>query len=247
MARTVSPAQIFPAIAGGLALVVAGALALAPLPPHPALAAEPGKLTVVELFTSQGCSSCPPADANLAAIADRPDVLALSFGVTYWDSLGWKDTFARPAFTERQKSYEFGLKQPSPFTPQIVVDGRADVVGVNRPELERLIARERLSGGPQITMRGDSVSVGAAQPPHGGGADVWLVRYDPATVQVPIKRGENGGRTLPLKHVVRQLVKLGRWNGHAAVFHATAAAAGLKTAVLVQEPSGGPILSALKL
>ncbi len=237
---------ILPAVAAGLALVVAVALAFSPMPPRPAMAATPGGLTVVELFTSQGCSSCPPADANLAAVAERPNVLALSFGVTYWDDLGWKDTFAKPAFTERQKSYEYGLKHSGPFTPQIVVDGRADVVGINRAELERLMAHGGLAGGPAISANGDAITVAAGAAPHGG-VDVWLVRYDPNTVQVPIKRGENGGRTLPLKHVVRQLTRLGGWNGHAVSFRAAPAPAGLKTAVLVQQSSGGPILSALKL
>src|SRR5690348_18078561 len=83
---------------------------------------------VVELFTSQGCSSCPPANASLAAVASRPDVLALSFGVTYWDYLGWKDTFAKPQFTDRQVAYEAGLGHSGPFTPQIVVNGSRDTV-----------------------------------------------------------------------------------------------------------------------
>jgi hypothetical protein len=93
--------------------------------------------TVVELFTSQGCSSCPPANANLAALSDRPGVLALSFSVTYWDQLGWKDTFAKPEFTERQVNYEPRLDHDGPFTPQIVVDGRADTIGNRLTALDR--------------------------------------------------------------------------------------------------------------
>src|SRR5438132_407188 len=92
-------------------------------------AASAGQPTVVELFTSQGCSSCPPANANLAVLSERPGVLALSFGVTYWDQLGWKDTFAKPEFTARQVTYETPLNRDGPFTPQIVVDGHADTVG----------------------------------------------------------------------------------------------------------------------
>ena len=119
---------------------------------HPAQSAP---LTVVELFTSQGCSSCPPANASLAAVASRPDVLALSFGVTYWDYLGWKDTFAKPQFTDRQVAYEAGLGHGGPFTPQIVVNGARDTVGNVQADVEHLIAGARLSG-PAISVTGNS-------------------------------------------------------------------------------------------
>ena len=232
------------ALAGGLAAVV-GALVTAVVAGH-ATPADPGRLVVVELFTSQGCSSCPPADANVLALSDRPNVLALSFAVTYWDQLGWKDTFARPAFTERQKSYEWALKHPAPFTPQVIVDGRADTVGINRAEIDDLIARESLAGGPNVSASANAISVSAGAAPRSG-ADVWLVRYDPRVQQVPIGRGENGGRTLPEKNVVRTLLRLGRWTGAAQTYSLPAPQAGLKTAVLVQGSSGGPILSALRL
>ena len=94
---------------------------------------------VVELFQSQGCSTCPPADANLARIADRPDVIALSYAVTYWDHLGWKDTFAQPKFTLRQYEYAQSLRHPNVFTPQVVVDGRKDGSGIDRTEFLRLV------------------------------------------------------------------------------------------------------------
>src|SRR5271165_539571 len=102
-----------------------------------------GQPTVVELFTSQGCSSCPPANANLATLSQRPGVLALSFGVTYWDQLGWKDTFAKPEFTQRQIAYEAPLSHDGPFTPQIVVDGHADTIGNRIGAIETLIAASR--------------------------------------------------------------------------------------------------------
>ena len=234
------------------AAAVAGLLGLAGLalmvtpPMGRAAPADPNRLVVVELFTSQGCSSCPPADANVLALSERPNVLALSFAVTYWDQLGWKDTFARPAFTERQKSYEWALKHPSPFTPQVIVDGRADTVGIDRREIEALIARESLAGGPAVSASAKTISVGAATAPHSG-ADVWLVQYDPRVQQVPIGRGENGGRTLPEKNVVRALTRLGRWSGSAQTYPLPVIQAGLKSAVLVQGSSGGPILSALRL
>src|SRR5512135_1935883 len=125
---------------------------------------------VVELFTSQGCSSCPPANASLAAISNRPDVLALSFGVTYWDYLGWKDTFARPEFTQRQIRYERGLGHDGPFTPQIVVNGTTDTVGNRLGDVEHIVAAAHLEG-PQIKLNGTTVLVGAAAPTSS--ADVW--------------------------------------------------------------------------
>jgi hypothetical protein len=213
----------------------------------PTLAADAGHPVVVELFQSQGCSSCPPANANLLTIVDRPDVLALSFGVTYWDQLGWKDTFAQPQFTARQWDYARALRHDNVFTPQIVVNGRADGVGADKGEFAALVARgDRGTGGPVVKIESGAVSVGAGAAPAGG-ADVLLVRYDPRTVQVPIRRGENGGRTLPHRNVVKALVRLGHWNGGAERFTLPPAAdPALKVAVLVQADKAGPILAAAK-
>ncbi|HEY5288813.1 MAG TPA: DUF1223 domain-containing protein [Caulobacteraceae bacterium] len=211
-----------------------------------AIAADGAHPTVVELFQSQGCSSCPPANANLMALIGRPDILALSFGVTYWDQLGWKDTFAQPTFTARQWDYAHALKHQSVFTPQVVVNGRRDGVGANPAELRALIvAGDRGVGGPSLSFRPGQAIVGAAPSPTGG-ADVWLVRYDPRIVQVPIQRGENAGRTLPHRDVVRQLTRLGHWRGRAASFDVAAASPGLATAILVQAGPGGPILAAAR-
>src|SRR5271170_1812679 len=128
----------------------------------PAVAADAAHPTVVELFQSQGCSSCPPANANVIALSDHPDLLTLSFGVTYWDQLGWKDTFASPQFTARQWNYARALRHTEVFTPQVVVNGRADVVGLDRHELEALIAREeKIASGPRVSIDGDSVAVGS--------------------------------------------------------------------------------------
>ncbi|MDQ7247063.1 DUF1223 domain-containing protein [Dongia sedimenti] len=203
---------------------------------------------VVELFTSQGCSSCPPANANLAAIADRPDVLALSFGVTYWDYLGWKDSFAKPEFTNRQYAYEHTLHRATAYTPQMVVNGEMDLIGNSAEELDRFIAAASNHGAavaPGIAFGASKVSIGAAPAP-GDTADVWLVRYDPNIVQVPVARGENGGRTLPHKNVVREFIRLGGWSGAAVNFELPPAADGLKTAILVQSAYTGPILAAAK-
>ena len=204
-------------------------------------------LTVVELFTSQGCSSCPPANANLATLAGRPDILALSFGVTYWDDLGWKDTFASKAYTDRQWDYAHGLRHPNVFTPQIVINGRKDVVGTTLGEIDRAAkALPPLSGGPSVTVAADTVSLGASAKPTKP-ATVWLVRYDPAIVQVPIKRGENTGKTLPHRNVVRELTKLGVFNGSAQTLRLPLSVqTNLKTAILIQVGPGGPILAAAK-
>jgi hypothetical protein len=212
----------------------------------PALAQAPGApVQVVELYTSQGCSSCPPANAAVAQLSARPEILALSFGVTYWDDLGWKDTFAQSKFTDRQWAYARGLKHNNVATPQVVVNGRTDVVGQNVPEIEGALRRAALTvGGPQVTLTPGHVAIAGAAPVRA--ADVWLVRYDPNTVQVPIKRGENTGKTLPHKNVVRELTRLGTWTGGPKSYAVPAGPAGLKTAVLVQAGPGGPILAAAK-
>ncbi|MER9342408.1 DUF1223 domain-containing protein [Mesorhizobium sp. M0601] len=200
-------------------------------------------LTVVELFTSQGCSSCPPANANLIKVKDRPGVLALSFNVTYWDYLGWKDTFGKEEFTQRQVRYEPSLGRSGPFTPQVVVNGRADAVGARPGEIEQLISSGGHGDGPSLSLAGGKVSIGAGPVP-GGKADVWLVRYGKGVVEVPVARGENTGRTLPHANVVHSLTRLGSWTGDATALPLPAATGGLSTAVLVQVPGGGPILAA---
>ncbi|HZC16607.1 MAG TPA: DUF1223 domain-containing protein [Caulobacteraceae bacterium] len=228
---------------GGLISAMAGLAALsAASAPTVATAADAAHPTVVELFQSQGCSDCPPANANVLTLADRPDVLTLSWQVTYWDQLGWKDTFGQPAFTSRQWDYARGLGHSDVATPEVVVNGRADVVGNRRDEIVDLIRREdRGDSGPRVTITGDHVTIAGA----GAHAVVVLVRYDPNIIQVPIRRGENGGLTLPHKNVVREVVKLGDWNGGSRTYALPAAGRpGLKTAVLVQAGQGGPILAA---
>ena len=223
--------------AGVTVMVIAGA-------PSTATAADAAHPEIVELFQSQGCSSCPPANANVLAIADRPDVLALSWQVTYWDQLGWKDTFASPAFTARQWDYAHGFHRREVATPEVVVNGRADIVGSNRSELEDLLHwADRGDGGPTVAISGDRVTVGGG----GSGGVVVLVRYDPNILQVPIRRGENGGRTLPHKNVVREVVQLGDWNGGRRTYALPAPGRpGLKTAVLVETAPGGAILAAAR-
>ncbi|WP_188795126.1 DUF1223 domain-containing protein [Dyella nitratireducens] len=204
----------------------------------------PSKLVVVELFQSQGCSSCPPAEDNLNALADVPGVLALSYGITYWDGLGWKDTFATDAYTERQWRYAHHHQRDTVWTPQVYINGHTDLVGTNRAQLNEVIHQAQ-SAGPAIAWpAGDRVDV-AASPGHYEASDVWLVRYDPRTLHVPVGGGENSGRTLDQRNVVRELVHLGEWKGNDAAFSLPAPSQpGLDTAVLVQVQGGGDILSA---
>ena len=225
-----------PAIA--LSLALAGA---------PAGAADARHPLVIELFQSQGCSSCPPANANLFAWAARDDALALNFAVDYWDSLGWKDTFARPVFTARQWAYARALGHGEVYTPQTIVNGRADVTGADAAELQALAKREdRGPGGPDLSIEAGRATIGAGEAPPGG-ADVWLARYDPATREVAVKRGENAGRLLPHAHVVVDLLLLGQWRGEPVRFDLPAKTdPRLLDAVLVQAAGTGPILAAVK-
>lgn len=201
------------------------------------------KLVVVELFQSQGCSSCPPANANVIAAAERGDVLALSYHVTYWDHLGWKDTFAKPAFTERQRAYARTLGS-GVYTPQVVVNGRADLVGSDRGALDTAIRRNlRPPFELKIVATPGAVTVGAAA--SRSPSDVWLVRYDPRITQVPIRRGENGGRTLPHRNVVQEIVRLGSWSGAERRYDLPASKdPALRAAILVQRSDIGAIVAA---
>jgi hypothetical protein len=166
-------------------------------------------------------------------------VIALSFAVDYWDELGWKDTFARPAYTARQWDYAKGLGRRNVATPQMVIGGRRDIVGQNRAEIDRSIAA--VPRPLAITMVDEAATV-----PKGPAAkaEVWLVRYDPRVRAVAIKRGENNGKTLPHRNIVTELKRLGEWTGEAKTYGLPAASdAQLRTAVLVQA-RGGPILAA---
>ena len=212
----------------------------------PAFSLEQKPLTVVELFQSQGCSDCPPANANVMALSGRSDLLTLSFGVTYWDQLGWKDTFASPQYTARQWDYARGLHHSNVYTPQVIVNGRADIVGRDRKELDALIARQADDQAhrslPSLTLTQDAATISAG--PRGN-HDVWLVRFNPAIENVPIARGENEGITLPHRNVVKQLVKLGAWTGAPARYALPAAPQPrLRQAVLVQSGPGGAIVAA---
>jgi hypothetical protein len=208
------------------------------------VATEKKNLVVVELFESQGCPSCPPADKNLTALAGRPQVLALSFGVTYFDDSDWKDTFASEAYTSRQWLYAHYQHRNTVWTPQVYVNGHTDIDGANRAALNKGIDQAR-SHGPAITWpSADHVEI-KSEPGQREASEVWLVRYDPRTLHVPIGGGANRGQTLDQTHVVRELIRLGAWQGDDVVFSLPPPLlSGLDDAVLVQVKDGGDILSA---
>jgi hypothetical protein len=169
---------------------------------------------VLELFTSQGCSSCPPADKLLGEYAKRDDVLALSFNVDYWDYLGWKDTLGNPENTERQRSYAAARGDGQVYTPQIVVNGVDHVVGSNRSAVEAALKRD---GGLPVSIKleekDDAITVTVDD--NGAAIDhaaLWFVIYR-SEVTVPIERGENTGKTITYSNVVKKLRPIAMWNG----------------------------------
>ena len=201
----------------------AGYSALIALAPLVALAAAPAPASaevksVIELFTSQGCSSCPSADRLLGEYAARPDVLALSYNVDYWDYLGWKDTLASPDNTQRQRDYSAGRGDNGEvYTPQAVIDGRLDVVGNSSGAIDTALKTSANSLTVPITLAtsDDMVTVNIGAAPSGAPhATLWLVMYT-RSVTVPVGRGENTGKTLTYTDVVRKLRPVAMWTGGA--------------------------------
>lgn len=219
----------------------------APLGAPAAVARPSAAPVVVELFTAQGCSDCPEANALLMRLADQPNVIALTYAVDYWDYLGWKDTFARPEFAARQRAYRRSMNLRDVYTPQIVVDGRRQLTAVEADEVEAAVREEgrRAVYQPDMQFMGaDRIAVGSGRPPRGG-ATVWLVRYDSHVQEVEVRRGENRGQTVRHGNVVRELVRLGAWRGRPAMFRLPRATAGdLKTVVLVQADRTGALVAA---
>lgn len=208
-----------------------------------AAAAKPPVL--VELFTAQGCGSCNDANGYLARLAERPGVIALTFSVDYWDYLGWTDTFAKPEYAERQKAYVTRLKLREPYTPQVVVDGQEEAQGLKTGEVDRLVraAASAPRNPPDIRFVGARrVDVGSGRVARGG-AEVWLIRYDPRAVEVTPRAGDNRGETVTQRNVVREIRRLGGWRGRPQAYRIPAASDdGLKTVVVVQAPRGGRVL-----
>ena len=208
---------------------------------------------IVELFTSQGCSSCPPADAVLQEYAKRQDIIALSFHVDYWDYLGWRDSFSNAEFTARQRHYASSRGDDQVYTPQAVINGQVHIVGSSSSGIEAALGEMELA---QMTpfveiraaVRGEKLEVRVGpSPAPGRAADILLAVVQPSAT-VRIGRGENAGRTVIYRNVVRSLTKIGAWDGRAVSLaqplRHTESTAELAYVVLLQQSSTGPILGA---
>ena len=174
---------------------------------------------VVELFTSQGCSSCPPADKIIGELARDPSVIALSMPIDYWDYLGWKDTLADSRFSARQKAYSHMRGDRDVYTPQVIVNGSANVIGSDRGKIEGAIGDTKKADGVMsvpvtMTLAGKqiTVSVAAGNGPAAAHGEIWICAVSKA-VPISIGRGENRGREVVYTNVVRNLLKVGDWNG----------------------------------
>ncbi len=204
---------------------------------------------VVELFTSQGCNSCPPADAFLGELARRPDLIALSLHIDYWNYIGWKDPFSSSEATRRQRDYAQSLGLSSVYTPQMVIDGSFDAVGSNRSQVNQAIAAASERSKIPVAITNSPASrwlvtlpeAEVAQP-----ATVWLALYDRQHA-TPIKRGENAGKTLTNYNIVREFRSIGRWDGAKLELPLDIGATDLAErgfAVIVQAGATGPVLGA---
>ncbi len=215
---------------------------------------------VVELFTSQGCSACPAADALLGELSTRPNIVAMSFSVDYWDYLGWKDTLASHKFTKRQRAYAKARGDGQVYTPQIVVNGAAHVVGSELPAIEKALGKTRQTAPEWIPIKirsdqgslhietGDTPAAAAKTPLQT--ATVWFVTMA-RKVDITIQRGENAGKTLTYFNVVREFAPIGMWSGEPLSIRLdkqTIAQTGADLyAVVLQQGHAGPILGAALL
>jgi hypothetical protein len=220
---------------------------------NPCANAEPR--AVIELFTSQGCSSCPAADKLLSELRNDSSLITLSLPIDYWDYLGWKDTLAMPGHTARQKAYSHVRGDREVYTPQVVVNGVAQALGSDRAEIEKAVAQSHhktsaLSVPVRVTVADERVTVNLPSGEGEAAGEVWLCPLS-RSVPVGIGRGENHGRTITYTNVVRRWVKLGSWSGKSETFTVPIDAirsAGIDAvAVIVQSGSAekpGPMLGA---
>ena len=214
------------------------------------LAAAQQNPVVVELYTSQGCSSCPPADAMMHDLATRDDVIALALHVDYWDYIGWTDEFADPAHGARQKNYASVAGDRMVYTPQMVIGGRDHVVG-NKPMTVADTIREHLDArsGVRVDLRrsgGRLIIAASAEDAVAGPFVIQLVRFDPERT-VSISRGENAGRTLSYANVVTEWRVIANWPGEDDWRAQVPLSGGDEAAVIVQRPGPGEIVAAAKL
>ncbi len=213
-------------------------------------------VTVIELFTSQSCYSCPPAEAYLGELAEDENIVALEYHVDYWDTLNygrhgrWKDVWSKPEMTARQRDYNAELRNTrGVYTPQMVVDGRSEAVGSRRREVSNLIRKARNDGQPRVSIeaakRNDGGIDVSLPETAGTGAEVWLVIFVREHT-TKVVRGENHGKTLTNHNIVREVRKVGSWDGAAAKIAVPDIELedGQDCAILVQDGAVGPVLGA---
>jgi hypothetical protein len=204
---------------------------------------------VVELYTSQGCTQCPRANRLLGMFSREQDVLALTFPVGIWDYLGWRDTFAQPAFNERQRAYSATLRVRGRFTPQLVIDGASQISASDWDAARAAVERARIAAPPAnapdaaiARLRNNRVRVTLGTGAPIADADIWLLAYDPGPVTVVITGGANIRRSVPHYNLVQSIERLGSWDGASAWYER--ARCDPECAVIVQAPNGGSILAA---
>lgn len=215
----------------------------------PGIASAQTQPVVIELYTSQGCSSCPPADKYLSEIAKRDNVIALSLHVDYWDYMGWKDVFASPKHSKRQRLYAKVNRQRTVFTPAMIIQGKDIVVGSRKRNVEpRLKAHSGNAGPANISLEraGNTIKISIQPTRKARASVVQLVRFEP-THTVAIKRGENRGRTINYTNVVEAWDVVGKWSGEGAKTYSVKVKSGGSYAVILQERNLGPILAAAQL
>jgi hypothetical protein len=198
---------------------------------------------VIELFTSQGCSSCPPADKLAGELARDPSLIVMSLPIDYWDYLGWKDTLALPGHTNRQRAYSRARGDREVYTPQVVVNGVTHVLGSDKSAIDGAIAETHKQPGMLslpvgLSVAGDQISVTVPAAKDTAKGEIWLCPIT-RNVSVEVGRGENSGHTITYHNVVRRWVKLGDWTGAASSFKVpvsdVTAVGGDTVAVVVQE------------
>ncbi|TNE38049.1 MAG: DUF1223 domain-containing protein [Alphaproteobacteria bacterium] len=207
--------------------------------------------SVMELYTSQGCSSCPPADRLMGDLVKDKDVLGLSFAVTYWDYIGWKDTFGSPANDARQAHYRDSFHARYVYTPQMVVDGRTHVVGSDRNGVTALLDKDEAAA-PPLTLawnrKGDILEVDLPQGSEE--AQIWLFGYDTAK-SVNVGRGENSGRSLTYHNIVRDIHDAGSWDGSPRKLELDLTKMRAEgrdgCAFIIQKANYGPVFAALNI
>ena len=251
--------------AAGVALAALVTAALLPVAPAAAGAGQPKDVmhpcpVQVELYTSQGCNTCPPADVLLEQLDAREDVIGIAFHVDYWDYLGWKDSFALGGNAPRQRAYAKAMEQSYVYTPQAVVDGLDHFNGSDKRAIDKAIDGAKMMATVALKTSWDGRDRIHVDLPESGsqtvgpglarGAAIWLAGVDGAQ-DVPITRGENAGKTLRYTNIVRSMERLGEWDGMAA--RVTIDAGALRSAgrekavVMVQAPEMGRIIGAAEI